>query len=302
MSIIIDGKEIKDFLFDGTALEKIIFNGTTVWEKEIIEVIMRIKSLLGNQKMNMTKDTITSFCNALQSVTTIPADKADVVLFPQTCLIDRAAQILSGTSIKVGAQLCSPAASGAYTGQNSVAALYSCGARFFYINNYEVLSYLGGMDLNYVEQVKRVLEQSNDTVAVVEVADNLEEHEAGYDAIESRFGEMFSNLNMAVNVQQMITGNRLRFAYAPVWAIGTGKTCSPAQADAYMQILRNIIKSDNTEVAQSAIIYYAGTVNPNTFSAFLAQPDIDGGVAGGAALNPNNFATLISQLLSAAGA
>lgn len=301
MSIKLNGTEIKDFILDGTGLEKIIFNGTTVWQKEIIEVIMRIKSLLGNQKMNLTKDTITTFCAAFQEAS-IPADKADVVLFPQTCLIDHAAQVLSGSSIKVGAQLCSPMASGAYTGQNSVDALYSCGARFFYINNYEVLSYLGGVDLNYAGQVQRVFEKS-DTVAVVEVADNLEEHEAGYDAIESRFGEMFSNLNMAVNVQQMITGNRLRFAYAPVWAIGTGKTCSPAQADAYMQILRNIIKSDsNTEVAQSAIMYFAGAVNPNNFPAFLAQDDIDGGVAGGAALNPNNFGAMISQLLQAAGA
>ena len=250
--------------------------------------------IAGNWKMNKTPQGTQDFIERFLASSLDCAD-CDVLLIPPFTSLDRAGELLLDSNLFLGAQDMHPAASGAYTGAISATMLKTCGCTFLLVGHSERRHVFGDSNDAVNEKLQAALE--NDLRPILCVGETLEEREG--ERTESVLGEQ-----LAGGLKDVSEGalEELVIAYEPVWAIGTGRTATPEQAQETIAFVRSWIQTHYGEVASEAMrILYGGSVKPANAKTLQAQPDIDGALIGGASLNPDSFAQIITEAMSLQG-
>jgi triosephosphate isomerase len=206
----------------------------------------------------------------------------EVALFPPFPYLREVCAASAGSKIAVGGQDASEHESGAYTGEVSAAMLKDVGCRLALAGHSERRQYHHESDDEVAAKVAQIL--ANDLTAVLCVGETLREREDG------RTAEVVSRQLRAVIDRCGITAfGRIVLAYEPVWAIGTGRTASPGQAQEVHALLRSHLGAGDARIGGSTRIVYGGSVKPGNAAELFAQPDIDGGLIGGACLESADF-------------
>ena len=241
---------------------------------------MRRKLLIGNWKMNASHLANAGLLAGISAARPFAADVAVCVPFPY---LSEAAVALAGTDIRWGAQDCSAHDQGAYTGEVSAAMLAEFGCRYVIVGHSERRHYHAETDQQVADKARAALARG--VTPVVCVGETLAQREAGEtDAVVKR------QLSAVIHTLGHCAGEMV-VAYEPVWAIGTGKVATPEQAQAVHAVLRAQLQAA-TAHADSLKILYGGSMKPDNAAALLAQPDIDGGLIGGASLKAADFVAL----------
>lgn len=244
--------------------------------------------IAGNWKMNLLPAEAEEMVAELKTRISI-RENLEIVICPQMALIPMAMDWILDSSIQVGAQNCAEKMSGAFTGETSAELLKILGCRYCLVGHSERRSLYGETDAG-VAQKTRLLSSLGIT-PVVCVGETLEERESGshFDVINRQVTAVYEQLD-----PESWTG--LVFAYEPVWAIGTGKTATPSQANEVHQYLRGRIREIAGEVVANATsILYGGSANAGNASDLLGETDIDGLLVGGASLKAADFAQIVAS-------
>ena len=244
---------------------------------------MRKKIVAGNWKMNTTCQEGKELAKAVVAKAgEVPANVGLIVAVPFThlCCLSK---VLEGSRVELSAQNCADHASGAYTGEVSVSMLKSVGCQWTILGHSERRQYYGETDEKLVVKTKLALEAGLGVILCV--GENLDEREAG------RHFEVVTEQTKAVLYH--FTAEDLKsvvIAYEPVWAIGTGKTATAAQAEEIHACIRTVIAEKfGLEVADDMTILYGGSCKPSNAKELFAEKDIDGGLIGGASLKAEDF-------------
>ncbi len=210
-----------------------------------------------------------------------------IVVCPPCLAVKPVADALAGSNIGVGGQNMFWEASGAYTGEVSAEMLIEAGATYVIIGHSERRQYFGETNATVNNKTKKALAAG--LTPIVCVGETLEQHEAG--DTEKVVDDHITNGLAGLTADQM---NRTIIAYEPVWAIGTGKTATPEQAqNVHAFIRRRVAELWDQATADKVIIQYGGSVKPENVKELMAQPDIDGGLIGGASLKADSFEKLV---------
>lgn len=244
---------------------------------------MRKPFIAGNWKMNMTVESGKKLIKEL--IPLVKDANCNVALCVPAILIPEMAQAAKGSNIAIGAENVHWAQSGAYTGEISADMLKDYGVKYVIIGHSERRQYFGETD----ESVnKRTLAALNANLTpIVCIGETLEERESGKtESVLSR------QLELGLKGVEDIT--KLVIAYEPVWAIGTGKTATDEQAQETIAFIRKKVgELFCPKCAEKLIIQYGGSMNAKNCKGIMAQPDIDGGLIGGASLKLD-FATIVN--------
>ena len=246
---------------------------------------MRKPVIAGNWKMNKTISEAVELVNELK---TRMADVEDVtvIVCPTFLCIKSVADVLTGSNVHVGAQDMYWETSGAYTAEVSGEMLLEAGAEYVIIGHSERRQYFGETNETVNKKVKKALALG--LKPIVCVGEMLEDREAGN--TEKVVDDHLTNGLVGVSADDM---KKVIVAYEPVWAIGTGKTASPEQAQEVHSFIRNRISELwDSATAEAVVIQYGGSMKPENVKELLAQKDIDGGLIGGAALKADSFEAL----------
>ena len=241
---------------------------------------MRRKLVIGNWKMNGSRVANAELLAALKDAGPMVAEVA--VCAPAPYLADVALS-LQGAAIGWGAQDCSAFESGAYTGEVSATMLAEFGCRYVLVGHSERRAFHAESDQIVADKAKAAL--AHKLTPVVCVGETLAEREAGQTELVVKRQMSAVIHTLAHCISQIVV------AYEPVWAIGTGKTASPEQAQAVHAILRAQLKAA-TEKAGEMKILYGGSVKADNAATLFAQADIDGGLIGGASLKAADFTAI----------
>lgn len=251
---------------------------------------MRNVIIAGNWKMykDLT-ETAELVAGLIAALPPLPAH-VSVVLCPPFTSLAIAANLCKGSPLKVGAQNMSRFDEGAYTGEISWKMLKSAGCDYVILGHSERRQYFGETNDLINEKAKKALAQG--LKPIVCVGETLEEREKG-----------ITDQVITAQIRGVLTGiaetemGRVTVAYEPVWAIGTGKTATPAQAQEVHQLIRKTVgQMFNWTVADALVIQYGGSVKPDNAAELLAQNDIDGALVGGACLKADSFVSIISAV------
>ncbi len=245
--------------------------------------MLRKPFIAGNWKMNMTVASAKKLIEELKPL--VKDANCDVCLCVPAVLIPEAVKAAQGSNIKIGAQNIHWAASGAYTGEISADMLKDYGVQYAIIGHSERRQYFGETD----ETVnKRTLAALNSGITpIVCVGETLSERENG-ETENVIYRQLEQGLKGIDDVSKIV------IAYEPVWAIGTGKTATDAQAQETVAFIRKTAgKLFCPKCAEKLIIQYGGSMNAGNCKGLMAQPDIDGGLIGGASLKLD-FATIVN--------
>jgi triosephosphate isomerase len=242
------------------------------------------KLVVGNWKMHGSRAFNAELIQGLLAADlVVTAPGADVAVCPPVVFLGDVAAALQGSAIAFGSQDISVHVQGAYTGEISGPMIREFGAKYAIVGHSERRSYHAESDQQVADKAKAAL--SHGLVPIVCVGETLAEREA--DQTEAVVGRQLKAVIDALGEQ--IT--QVVVAYEPVWAIGTGKTASPEQAQAVHAFLRVQLKSAHAQAA-SVPLLYGGSVKPDNAVELFAQADIDGGLIGGAALKAADFAAI----------
>jgi triosephosphate isomerase len=246
---------------------------------------MRKTLVAGNWKMYKTpSEAKVWFRELLGRYPTTLAEAALMVSFPS---LPAAQEVLSDTVVAYGAQDVSAHVEGAYTGETSVRMLADVGCKYTVIGHSERRSYHHESDALVAEKAKRLLEHG--IIPILCVGEPLEVREAGK-AVEYTLSQLAGSLE-GVGLRDH---DQLVIAYEPVWAIGTGKTATPEDAEAMHREIRAwFARRFDLAFANGVRILYGGSVKPDNAAALFAQPNIDGGLVGGASLQVESFVALL---------
>jgi triosephosphate isomerase len=247
---------------------------------------MRKKLIAGNWKMFKTNSEALQLANQVKIKTT-EISKTKIVMCPPFTALAAVADVVRGTKIGVGAQNLYWEKEGAFTAEISAGMIKSTGAAYVIIGHSERRQYFGETDATVNKRLISALE--NGLTAIVCVGETLNEREANVtrDVVGKQIRGAFNGIT-ASDFSQIIV------AYEPVWAIGTGKTATPDQAQEVHAYLRQVMADEKgREIAESLQILYGGSVKPENASELLSQKDIDGALVGGACLNADSFGAII---------
>lgn len=241
---------------------------------------MRRKLVAGNWKMHGTlAENETLLSGILAGMGDVQAGVAVCVPFPY---LAQAQARLTGSAVAWGAQNMSQHAKGAYTGEVSAAMLKDFGCAFVIVGHSERRALYGESDEVVAE--KFAAAQAAGLTPILCVGETLDEREGG--VTEQVVGRQLDAVIARSGVAALA---RAVVAYEPVWAIGTGKTATPEQAQAVHAFIRGRVRALDGAVAEGLIIQYGGSMKPGNAAELLGQPDIDGGLIGGASLNADEF-------------
>ena len=242
----------------------------------------------GNWKMNKTFEEGQELTRAI--LDKLEPNEVSVILGTPYIHLQATGQLLNGNAqIKLAAQNCHASEGGAYTGEISVPMLKSVGVEFVILGHSERRKYFGETDESVAAKVKTVL--AHDLMPIVCVGEELAVREANEH--EALVSSQIETALFHLNEDQL---SKLVIAYEPVWAIGTGKTASPEQAQEMHSVIRSLISDQyNAELSNSISILYGGSVKPNNAKELFGQPDVDGGLIGGASLKPDDFISIINS-------
>ena len=247
---------------------------------------MRKPIIAGNWKMNKTPAEAVELVKGL--IPLVKDADCDVVVCVPAADYTVVAETIKGTNIKLGAQNVHFAEKGAYTGELSVEMLKAVGCEYVIIGHSERRQYFGETDFTVNKKVLAALEAG--LHPIICVGESLEQRELG-----------ITMELIALQVKSALAGvpaEKLRkcvIAYEPIWAIGTGKTATAEQAAEVCTSIRTTVRHlYGARIARSITIQYGGSMKPGNAAELLAQPDIDGGLIGGAALKPADFVEIIN--------
>ena len=242
--------------------------------------------IAGNWKMNKTVTETAALVEQIRSAADTSA--CEVVVCPPFTNLQAACAAASGSDIKVGAQNVHFAASGAYTGEISADMLLSLGVTHVIIGHSERRQYFGETDETVNLRLTTALNAG--LTAILCVGETEQQREQGITDEIIR-----AQLKVALKGIDSKQMERLIVAYEPVWAIGTGKTATAAQAEEVCAMIRATVRELYGEaVAEGLTIEYGGSMKPGNAAELLSQPDIDGGLIGGAALKAEDFCAIIA--------
>lgn len=248
---------------------------------------IRIPFIAGNWKMFKTKKEALEFAEAFKKLYR-DTDIKTAICAPFTQL-DTLKDAFAGTNIGVGAQNVYFEDEGAYTGEISVEMLKEIGVEYCIVGHSERRQYFSETDETVNKKVKKLFSES-EIIPILCVGENLEQREAGKEA------EIVSKQIKADLLGLSGTDvSKLVIAYEPVWAIGTGKTASPAQAEEMCELIRkNIEELYDEDICDRVTIQYGGSVKPENATEIMNMDEIDGALVGGASLVPEKFMGIIN--------
>ncbi|MDC9581777.1 triose-phosphate isomerase [Xenorhabdus sp. PR6a] len=252
---------------------------------------MRHPLVMGNWKLNgrthMVNDLIAGLRKELSNV-----DGCGVAIAPPTVYVSLAKDALAGSRIALGAQDIGVNLSGAFTGETSAEMLKDVGAKYIIIGHSERRTYHKESD-EFIAKKFAILKEQG-LIPVLCIGETEQENEAGQtEAVCARqIDAILNTLGVAAFKDTVI-------AYEPVWAIGTGKSATPAQAQAVHKFIRDHIAKQDAAIAEQVIIQYGGSVNAGNAAELFTQPDIDGALVGGASLKADAFAVIVKAAAEA---
>ena len=241
--------------------------------------------IAANWKMNKTPTETKSFMNDFKAQ--MPKGRwCDIVFCVPAVCIPAAARAMRETRVAIGAENCSPFASGAYTGEIAANMLVDAGCKYVIAGHSERRA-MGETDADVNAKVRAIL--AADLQPILCVGESLEQRELG---VTEEWIAM--QIKAALNGVGEDKIKKVVVAYEPIWAIGTGRTATPAQAEEVCMSIRTVIrKLYGAKIARAISILYGGSMNDGNAHDLLAQPDIDGGLIGGASLVPEKFVKII---------
>ena len=250
---------------------------------------MRRKVIAGNWKMHKDLSESQSLITKLTNALSKEEIKCDILICPPFTSLSEAAGLIKNTKVKLGAQNMHFEDKGAFTGETSAAMLKSVGCEYVILGHSERRAIFGESDEMINKKIKKALNSGLNPIFCI--GETLQERESGImnDVIKRQVTE---------GLQQVSKGEmeKVIIAYEPVWAIGTGVTATPDQAQevhVYVRKLISDIFGDDT--AEKLTIQYGGSVKPNNASELLSQNDIDGALVGGACLEADSFMSIIKS-------
>lgn len=247
---------------------------------------MRKKIIAGNWKMNKTGAEAMSFARDLK-LKTLNINKTEIVICPPFTALVPVLDILKESRIKIGAQNVHWEPSGAFTGEISAEMIETAGCAYAIIGHSERRQFFGETDQTVNRKIKQTL--TTRLAPIVCVGETLEQRQQGQTQAIIRT-QIIDGL-AGLSIEQM---QRIVLAYEPVWAIGTGVTAKPEQAEEVHQFIRQLVAElFNSRAAELIPILYGGSVKPDNIKELLNQPDIDGGLIGGASLKVDSFVEMI---------
>ena len=244
--------------------------------------------IAGNWKMNNTAAKAVELINGINAQIA-GETSVDVAVCPTFTALDASSKALAGSNVKLGAQNMYTKASGAYTGEISAEMLKEFNCTYVILGHSERREYFKETDAFINEKVKAVLE--NGMKPILCVGEKLEEREAGNTiaVVSKQTSEGMAGLS-AEDAQKVV------IAYEPVWALGTGKTATPALAqEVHAEIRKVLADLFGAEASENIQILYGGSMKPENADDLLKEKDIDGGLIGGAALKADSFVALVKS-------
>jgi len=250
---------------------------------------MRRSLVAGNWKMHGSGATITGLLHALVQALGDEQTAAEVVVCPPAPYLSLCQQMLQGRAITVGAQNVHAQASGAFTGDVSAAMLAEFDVKYVIAGHSERRRYAGETDAEVAQKCEAAILAG--IAPIVCVGESLEERETGQaeSVVARQLGAVLSHCDT-------VALGKLVVAYEPVWAIGTGRTAAPEQAQAMHALIRRVLRNTSAVLADTVRILYGGSVTAENAAQLFAQQDIDGGLVGGASLKPEEFIAICKSV------
>ncbi len=248
---------------------------------------MRTKIVAGNWKMNKTLSETETLLGELAAK--VPDTHAEVIVAPTFVNLSSAVNHLENSIIQVAAQNMHYETNGAFTGEISADMLLNIGVEIVILGHSERRSLFGEDDALLSKKVNTALAKGLRIVFCF--GEELEDRKAG-----NHFAIVEEQLKVVFDLPET-SWERVVLAYEPVWAIGTGETASPEQAQEMHAFIRKAIGAAvNTEVAEAVTVLYGGSVKPNNAEEIFSKPDVDGGLIGGASLNCDDFMAIVKAI------
>jgi triosephosphate isomerase len=248
----------------------------------------RRKVIAGNWKMNKTVSEALALVRELKGlVASLPGDRVEIAVAPPFVSLQAVAKVLEGSAVKLAAQNCHWEASGAYTGEVSAPMLKDVGCAYVIVGHSERRQYFGETDETVNKRTRAVLGAG--MKPIICVGETLAEREANrtLEVVERQVAGALKGFQ-AAEVAGFI------LAYEPVWAIGTGRTATSAQAQEVHRAIREQLgRLYDRGTAEQVRIQYGGSVKPDNAAELLGQPDVDGALVGGASLKAADFVGIL---------
>ncbi len=247
---------------------------------------MRKKIVAGNWKMNKTPTEAKELAESIKAFLGEAPCPVEVVVCPPAIDLPAVTAALAGSQIGVGAQNMHHEAKGAFTGEISAPMLLDLGVKYVILGHSERRTYFADTDATVNAKVKAALAAG--ITPIVCVGETLEQREADKTADVVSTQVKGSLADLGADLVKVV------IAYEPVWAIGTGKTATPAQAqEVHALIRRTLAEISDGDTANKIRIQYGGSMKPENAAELMSQPDIDGGLIGGAALKADSFLAIV---------
>ena len=249
---------------------------------------MRKNIVAGNWKMNLDAEEASQFALNFIKHKNSFSEAVDIIVCPPAVHIQDLADIFYDFNIGVGGQNCSEHASGAFTGEISAGILKSVGASYVIIGHSERREYFNETSTQLAEKIKQALENNLTPIFCCGEPLSIRKENKHVAFVKQQLDEVFGELNQA-QIKQLI------IAYEPIWAIGTGETASPQQAQEIHHEIRKVLNNYIAENADEISILYGGSVKPSNAKELFSEIDIDGALVGGASLKPDDFLAIINS-------
>lgn len=247
---------------------------------------MRQILVMGNWKLNGTKDSVKELITAFAGAADKVAGKAEVAICAPAIFIGMVEQLASGSKLAWGSEDVDVHTKGAYTGENSPVMIKEFGAKYAIVGHSERRGYHAESH-EYVAQ-KFKAAQDNGLIPVLCIGESEAEFDAG-----KTMDVCKAELKAVIDLAGIKAFENAVIAYEPIWAIGTGKTATPEIAENVHRQIRDYLKTFDASVADKVQILYGGSCNAKTAPELFSQPDIDGGLIGGASLKVADFSSII---------
>ncbi len=240
---------------------------------------MRGSLIAGNWKMNGSLASVTELVEGIKAG---DRGNAELAVCPPAVFLMKVGGMLADSGISLGAQNVCDHESGAYTGEVSAAMLEECGCRYAIVGHSERRSLY--LESDQLVAARFAMAQAGGLTPILCVGETLYEHEQGVTeaVVAKQIDAVLESSGIGGFANAVI-------AYEPVWAIGTGLVASPDTAQGVHEFIRGKLATNDARIAQQVRILYGGSMNPGNAAELLAQPDIDGGLIGGASLKADDF-------------
>jgi len=250
---------------------------------------MRRSLVAANWKMHGSREFVEELLGALTSQLARDSDEVEIVVCPPAPYLSQCQALLRNSPVLLGAQNAHEASSGAFTGEVAAQMLNDFDVAMVIVGHSERRALFAETDVQIAAKCQSVIAQG--MTPILCVGETLQEREAG-----QAQSVVAGQLNAVLDACSNAFMSDAVIAYEPVWAIGTGKTATPAQAQEMHGFIRGLLEARDSDLAADMRILYGGSVNASNAAQLFAEQDIDGGLVGGASLKPEEFITICKSV------